>query len=102
MATMPISVQPNAHTAFEPTAYVESFVEIDGLRLHVQDYGASGKPHMLCVHGGGANAHWYDFVAQGFNAVIKGKKLTVRPNLAGTTPGSVLVMLYNIRQADLP
>ena len=41
-------------------------------------------------------------LAQGFNAVIKGKKLTVRPNLAGTTPGSVLVMLYNIRQADLP
>jgi len=22
---------------------------------------------MLCVHGGGANAHWYDFVAEGFN-----------------------------------
>src|SRR5688572_22849425 len=60
--------RPNAQTALEPAAYVESFVEIDGLQLHVQDYGASGKPPMLCVHGGGANAHWYDFVAQGFNA----------------------------------
>ena len=65
---MPIPAQPNAQTALEPTAYVESFVEIDGLRLHVQDYGAAGKPPMLCVHGGGANAHWFDFVAQGFNA----------------------------------
>jgi pimeloyl-ACP methyl ester carboxylesterase len=65
MATMP--VQPNTQTALEPAAYVEHFVEIDGLRLRVQDYGASGKPPMLCVHGGGANAHWYDFVAQGFN-----------------------------------
>ncbi|MGZ5164567.1 MAG: alpha/beta fold hydrolase [Burkholderiales bacterium] len=59
--------QPKAQTALEPAAYVEYFAEIDGLRLHVQDYGASGKPPMLCVHGGGANAHWYDFVAQGFN-----------------------------------
>ena len=65
---MPMPVQQNAQTAFEPATYVESFVEIDGLRLHLQDYGTSGKPHMLCVHGGGANAHWYDFVAQGFNA----------------------------------
>lgn len=68
MATMPMPVQPNAQIALEPAAYVEYFVKIDGLRLHVQDYGASGKPPMLCVHGGGANAHWYDFVAQGFNA----------------------------------
>jgi pimeloyl-ACP methyl ester carboxylesterase len=61
------AVQSNAQTALEPAAYVESFVEVDGLRLHVQDYGASGKPPILCVHGGGANAHWYDFVAEGFN-----------------------------------
>jgi pimeloyl-ACP methyl ester carboxylesterase len=66
MATMPMPVQPNAPTA--AAAYVEYFVEIDGLRLRVQDYGTAGKPPMLCVHGGGANAHWYDFVAQGFNA----------------------------------
>jgi pimeloyl-ACP methyl ester carboxylesterase len=68
IATMPMPNQSTAQTALEHAAYVESFVEIDGLRLHLQDYGASGKPPMLCVHGGGANAHWYDFVAQGFNA----------------------------------
>ena len=65
---MPLPAEPNTQTAFEPAAYTESFVEIDGLQLHLQDYGTSGKPPMLCVHGGGANAHWYDFVAEGFNA----------------------------------
>jgi pimeloyl-ACP methyl ester carboxylesterase len=64
---MPMQAQPDAQSAFEPAAYSESFVEIDGLRLHVQDYGAPGKPPMLCLHGGGANGHWFDFVAQGFN-----------------------------------
>lgn len=65
---MPMPAQPSVPIAFEPAAYVDSFVEIDGLRLHIQDYGTVGKPPMLCVHGGGANAHWFDFVAQGFNA----------------------------------
>ena len=65
---MQMPVQTNAQTAFEPTAYEDHFVEIDGLRLHVQDYGSPGKPQMLCVHGGGANGHWYDFVAHGFTA----------------------------------
>lgn len=57
---------PNARSALEPAAYTEHFVEVDGLKLHIQDYGSAGKPPMLCVHGGAANAHWYDFVAQGF------------------------------------
>src|SRR5215210_2325743 len=65
---MLMSVQPGADTALEITPYVDSFAEIDGLRLHLQDYGAPGKPAMLCVHGGGANGHWYDFVAHGFNS----------------------------------
>ncbi len=65
---MPMPAQPHSQTALEPASYVESFVNIDGLQLRVQDYGAPGKPPMLWVHGGGANAHWFDFVAQGFNA----------------------------------
>lgn len=40
-------------------------------------------------------------LAEGFDAVFKGKKLTRSPNLAGTTPNSVLVMLYNVNQADV-
>jgi pimeloyl-ACP methyl ester carboxylesterase len=49
-----------------PAPYTDRTVEVAGLKLHVQDYGSSGKPVMLCVHGGAAHAHWFDFVAQGF------------------------------------
>jgi len=52
----------------QPAPYREGFVAVAGLRLRVQDYGTPGKPPMLCLHGGAANAHWYDFVAQGFTA----------------------------------
>jgi pimeloyl-ACP methyl ester carboxylesterase len=38
------------------------------LRLHYLDYGTAGLPAMLCVHGGAAHAHWFDFVAPGFSA----------------------------------
>jgi pimeloyl-ACP methyl ester carboxylesterase len=39
---------------------------VNGLKLHYLDYGTEGRPPMLCVHGGAAHAHWYDFVASGF------------------------------------
>ena len=44
------------------------FVEAGGLKLHYLDYGTAGFPPMLCVHGGAAHAHWFDFVASGFCA----------------------------------
>jgi pimeloyl-ACP methyl ester carboxylesterase len=42
------------------------FIEAGGLRLHYLDYGTAGLAPMLCVHGGGAHAHWFDPVAPGF------------------------------------
>lgn len=48
-----------------PAAYKSQFVEAGGLRLHYQDYGTVGKPAMLCLHGGAAHAHWFDFIAPG-------------------------------------
>lgn len=52
----------------KPALYTSRFVNIDGLRLHYLDYGTAGHPMMLCVHGGGANGHWFDFVAPGLKA----------------------------------
>lgn len=52
----------------QPAPYAESYIEVNGLKLRMQDYGTAGKPALLCLHGGAANAHWYDFVAQGFTA----------------------------------
>ncbi len=46
--------------------YADRFVEIGGRKLHYQDYGTPGKPVMLCLHGGAAHGHWFDFVAAGF------------------------------------
>jgi pimeloyl-ACP methyl ester carboxylesterase len=42
------------------------FVEANGIKLHYLDYGTAGRRPMLCVHGGAAHAHWYDYVAPGF------------------------------------
>jgi pimeloyl-ACP methyl ester carboxylesterase len=58
----------NTAGALQPAPYTEHYVEIAGLNLRMQDYGTAGKPTMLCLHGGAANAHWYDFVAEGFTA----------------------------------
>jgi pimeloyl-ACP methyl ester carboxylesterase len=41
------------------------FIEVNGVKLHYLDYGTAGCRPMLCVHGGAAHAHWFDFVAPG-------------------------------------
>ena len=51
-----------------PAPATSRFVEAGGLRLHYLDYGTEGRPAMLCVHGGAANAHWFDFVAGSLTA----------------------------------
>jgi pimeloyl-ACP methyl ester carboxylesterase len=61
-----MSVPLNAQTPLDPAPYTERWLEVAGLKLRIQDYGTAGKPSMLCLHGGAANAHWYDFVAHGF------------------------------------
>jgi pimeloyl-ACP methyl ester carboxylesterase len=53
-------------TALAPAASASRFVEAFGLRLHYLDYGSAGRTPMLCLHGGAANAHWFDFVAASF------------------------------------
>ena len=55
-----------AEDAPKPASYTSRYVEAGGLRLHYLDYGTAGRPAMLCVHGGAAHAHWFDFVAPGF------------------------------------
>jgi pimeloyl-ACP methyl ester carboxylesterase len=42
------------------------FNATDGLVLSCADYGGTGKPPMLFVHGGSAHARWWDFVAPAF------------------------------------
>ena len=49
----------------QPATSTHRFVEAGRAKLHYLDYGTEGKPPMLCVHGGAANAHWFDYVAPG-------------------------------------
>lgn len=52
----------------QPAAYASRYVQAGALELHYLDYGTKGKPPMLCVHGGAAHGHWFDFIAPGFTA----------------------------------
>lgn len=38
-------------------------VQVGKVTLHYLDYGGAGPQTLLCVHGGGANGHWFDFIA---------------------------------------
>jgi pimeloyl-ACP methyl ester carboxylesterase len=62
-----MSTQPHDTAAMKPAPSIDRYVEVAGLKLHVQDYGTAGKPQMLCLHGSAAHAHWFDFVASGLN-----------------------------------
>jgi pimeloyl-ACP methyl ester carboxylesterase len=46
--------------------YTDCFIEVGGLKLHYQDFGTRGKPTLVCLHGGAAHGHWFDFVAAAF------------------------------------
>ena len=62
----------------EPASYTSQYVEAGGLRLHYLDYGTAGMPAMLCVHGGAAHAHWFDFVAPSFTPDYHVRSLDLR------------------------
>src|SRR4051812_49213434 len=62
---MPEAAQTTQATP-HPAPYTSRYVQAGGLRFHLLDYGGEGKPPMICLHGGGANGHWFDFVAGAF------------------------------------
>ena len=52
-------------TTLHPASSTSHFVQANGVKLHYLDYGTAGRRPMLCIHGGAAHAHWFDFVAPG-------------------------------------
>jgi pimeloyl-ACP methyl ester carboxylesterase len=81
MATQPhpgASAVDDPSPALEPAAYTSHAVEAGGLKLNYFDYGTPGRTPLLCVHGGGANAHWFDFVAAGLVADYHVRALDLR------------------------
>jgi pimeloyl-ACP methyl ester carboxylesterase len=53
-------------TELHAAASTSHFIDANGVKLHYLDYGTAGRRPMLCIHGGAAHAHWFDFVAPGF------------------------------------
>jgi pimeloyl-ACP methyl ester carboxylesterase len=66
------------HTTLVPARHESRSVEANGLTLRYLDYGSEGRPAMLCVHGGAAHAHWYDFVADGFTGDYHVRSIDLR------------------------
>jgi pimeloyl-ACP methyl ester carboxylesterase len=50
----------------QAAAFTDHRIQIAGLKLHYQDFGTAGKTPMICVHGGAASGHWFDFIAGDF------------------------------------
>ncbi|OGA55025.1 MAG: hypothetical protein A3G24_25900 [Betaproteobacteria bacterium RIFCSPLOWO2_12_FULL_62_13] len=65
-------------SVFQPAPFASRFVKAGGLRLHYLDYGTAGGPAILCVHGGAAHAHWFDFVAADFSVDYHVRALDLR------------------------
>lgn len=41
-------------------------LRVNGLRLHLLEWGVAGRPGLCFLHGGSAHAHWFDAVAPAF------------------------------------
>ena len=41
-------------------------LRINGLRLHLLEWGGPGRPALCFLHGGSAHAHWFDLVTPAF------------------------------------
>jgi esterase len=54
------------------------FITANGLRLHYLDYGAEGKPPLLCIHGLTGCAHNFDRLAPHLTASYHVRSLDVR------------------------
>ena len=44
------------------TKCTSQYLQLEHVNLHYLDYGGPGPQTLVLVHGGGANAHWFDFV----------------------------------------
>lgn len=78
MAEQALQANDSEPHALQPAPHTSEYIAANGLKLHYLDYGTRGLPPMLCVHGGAAHAHWYDFVAGGFSSDYHVRSLDLR------------------------
>ena len=54
---------PNWFTQAVETPYESHVITVDDVPVRYQSWGDPSAPGILLVHGNGAHAHWYDFIA---------------------------------------
>ncbi len=59
---------PDWFRAAVAVPYQSGAVDVAGARITYQQWGRRGAPGILFVHGNGAHAHWWDFIAPYFSA----------------------------------
>jgi pimeloyl-ACP methyl ester carboxylesterase len=78
MPSQPEHTSTGAQRSHTPAAYTSHFVQAGDVKLHYLDYGTAGLPPMLCIHGGAAHAHWFDFVAPGLTGDYHVRSIDLR------------------------
>lgn len=67
--TTPVEPAPTAPEWFRAALGVplsDVWADVDGCGIHALAWGDPGRPGLVFVHGGGANAHWWTHVAATF------------------------------------
>ena len=54
------------------TNSTSKYLQLEHVTLHYLDYGGPGPQTLVFVHGGGANAHWFDFVGPALARSLSG------------------------------
>lgn len=57
---------PRWFTHAVKTAAEDRFIHVENCRIHYLRWGEANQPGLVLVHGGGAHAHWWDFIAPFF------------------------------------
>jgi pimeloyl-ACP methyl ester carboxylesterase len=76
------------------------YLSLEHVTLHYLDYGGSGPRSMVLLHGGGANAHWFDFIGPSFTPHGRVLALDLRGH-GDSTPAEPPVYTYEAYMQDL-
>jgi pimeloyl-ACP methyl ester carboxylesterase len=69
MSAVELPLHPSAPDWFRralAVPFTDGWVEVDGCPIHYLAWGEPGRRGLVCVHGGGAHAHWWTHVAATF------------------------------------
>jgi pimeloyl-ACP methyl ester carboxylesterase len=88
-----MSGEPDRHDI--PTGGRSGYVDIDGRQVHYLEWGKSGRPPVLALHGGGQTAYMYEELGK----ALRGTHHVLAPDLPGHGDSDSLPGLALTRQA---